>query len=57
MRRQLESGNLCVYDFYPQVRVREVPGETLARLDREGKSFLNVNTPEELKSVKRSSSV
>lgn len=46
-KRLLESGNLCVYDFYPQVRVRYVSGEELASLDREGKSFLNINTPEE----------
>lgn len=47
MRRLLESGNYCVYDFYPQVHIRYVPGEELAPLDKEGKSFLNVNTPEE----------
>jgi len=47
MRRLLESGNYCVYDFYPQVRIRYVPSEELAPLDKEGKSFLNINTPEE----------
>jgi molybdenum cofactor guanylyltransferase len=47
MRKLLESGNYCVYDFYPQVRIRYVPGEELAELDKEGKSFLNINTPEE----------
>lgn len=47
MRRLLESGNYCVYDFYPQVRIRYVPGEELAPLDKEGTSFLNINTPEE----------
>lgn len=47
MRRLLESGNYCVYDFYPQVRIRYVPDEELAKLDTEGKSFLNINTLEE----------
>jgi len=47
MRRLLESGNYCVYDFYPQVRIRYVPSEELAQWDQEGKSFLNINTPEE----------
>jgi molybdenum cofactor guanylyltransferase len=47
MRRLLESGNCRVYDFYPQIRIRYVPGEELARLDKEGTSFLNINTPEE----------
>ena len=47
MRRLLESGNCCVYDFYPQVSVRYVPSEELAPLDKEGTSFLNINTPED----------
>ena len=47
MRRLLESGNCRVYDFYPQVGIRYVPGEELAPLDGEGTSFLNINTPEE----------
>ena len=51
MRELLESGNLCVYDFYPRVRVRYVQDEELAPLDRNGKSFLNVNTPEEFERI------
>ncbi len=47
MKRLLESGNFCVYDFYPQVRIRYVPNGELAQLDKEGTSFLNINTPEE----------
>ncbi len=47
MRRLLESGTRRICDFYPQVRIRYVSSEELARLDEEGKSFLNVNTPEE----------
>jgi molybdopterin-guanine dinucleotide biosynthesis protein A len=47
MRNLLESGNLCIYDFYPQVRIRYVSSEDLAPLDPGGKSFWNINTPEE----------
>lgn len=47
MKRLLESGNLCVYNFYPRIKVRHVSSEELAPLDKEGKSFLNINTPEE----------
>ncbi len=47
MRRLLENGNFRVYDFYPQVSIRHVPSEELAPLDREGTSFLNINTPGE----------
>lgn len=56
MRRLLESGNYCVYDFYPQVRVRYVPSEELAQLDKEGKSFLNINTPEDYARLEKRSS-
>lgn len=47
MKGLLESGNYCVYDFYPQVRIRNVPTGELTHLDKDGKSFLNINTPEE----------
>ena len=47
MRRLLKVDNYCIYDFYPQVRIRYVPSEELSQLDKEGKSFLNINTPEE----------
>jgi molybdopterin-guanine dinucleotide biosynthesis protein A len=43
----LDSGDCCAYAYYPRVRVRYVPYEELARFDRDGRAFLNVNTPEE----------
>lgn len=46
MKLLLESGNYCVYDFYPQVKVRFVSREALAHLNEVGRSFLNINTPE-----------
>jgi molybdopterin-guanine dinucleotide biosynthesis protein A len=47
IRTSLESGNRCAYAYYPQVRIREVPREELAHLDRQGNAFLAINTPEE----------
>ncbi len=47
IRRSLEKGNFRVIDFYKDVLVRKVSGEELARFDKSGKSFVNVNTPEE----------
>lgn len=47
IRTLLESGDCCAYAYYPQVRVREVREDELARLDPDGKAFVNVNTPEE----------
>ncbi len=47
IRELLESGDFCAYGYYPQVRVRYVASEELARFDRDGRAFLNINTPEE----------
>ena len=56
MRVLLESGNFCAYGYYPNVRVRYVKGEELAPLDRDGRSFVNVNTPEEFEKIKEGGS-
>jgi len=56
MRELLESGNFCAYAYYPQIRVRYVKGEELAHLDRDGRSFVNVNTPEEFEKIKEGDS-
>ena len=53
IRGLLENGNMCVYDFYPQVRVRYLQGEELAHLDKDGRSFVNINRPEEFEELKR----
>lgn len=44
----LESGRRRIVDCYARVRLREIPEEELRRLDPELRSFMNVNTPEEL---------
>ena len=45
---QLEADRLKVIGFFPQVRVREVAGDEIDRLDPERLSFVNVNTPADL---------
>ena len=47
IREHLDNGDFCAYAYYPQVRVRYVPFEELAHIDRDGRTFLNINTPEE----------
>lgn len=44
----LESGKRRIVDCYTRVRTREIPEEELRRLDPELRSFVNVNTPEDL---------
>lgn len=51
IRAQLDSGDCCAYAYYPLVRVRYVASEELARFDRDGRAFLNVNTPEEYATI------
>jgi molybdopterin-guanine dinucleotide biosynthesis protein A len=51
MRELLESGNFCAYAYYPQVRVRYVQDEEIAHFNRDGRSFMNVNTPEEFEKI------
>lgn len=56
MRDLLESGDRCVFNFYPQVRVRYLQGEELALLDRGGRSFVNINSPEEFEKLRNEGS-
>ncbi len=47
----VEAGEQRMISFYPLVRVHEVPEVEVARLDAEGRSFMNINTPGELASA------
>ncbi len=46
-RRLLEQGGRRPVDLYPSLRVRHVSAEEVSRLDPEGRSFTNMNSPEE----------
>ncbi len=43
----LDGGSRRIIDFFPAVRVQELPAEALTGLDPEGLSFRNINTPQE----------
>ena len=49
--RQLDGGNRCVFDFYPQVRTRAVTVDELADIADIDRCFLNLNTPEEYRRI------
>ncbi len=53
MRRLLEQGNFCIFDFYPDVNVRYVESEELAGIEGGERTFLNLNTPEEFARLPR----
>lgn len=43
----LDRGECCAYAYYPEINIRYVATAELAPLDPEGKSFINVNTPDQ----------
>lgn len=47
IRAQLEKGEFCAFAYYPQISIRYVSPEELAPFDRDGRAFLNLNTPQE----------
>lgn len=49
----LAQGERRMISFYPQVLVRHVPPEEVEEYDPTGRSFFNVNTPEELAEAER----
>jgi molybdopterin-guanine dinucleotide biosynthesis protein A len=51
MEELLRRNNLKIIDFFPRVKVREVPPEEIRAFDPGLKAFLNINTPEDLKRV------
>ncbi len=48
MRALLERGERRIVAFFPDVRVRYVEEDELARLDPQGRAFHNINTPQDL---------
>ena len=48
MRLRLEGGRLKITGFFEDVRVRYLEAAVLTRLDPQGHSFFNINTPEDL---------
>jgi molybdopterin-guanine dinucleotide biosynthesis protein A len=53
IRKVIEEGKYKIFDFYPMVKTKIVEEYELIALDSTMESFINVNTPEELISIKR----
>src|SRR5690606_31399753 len=47
LEEQLAGGELRPVSLFPKVRTREVPEEEVRRVDPDGASFFNMNTPED----------
>lgn len=52
IQEHLLADELRITGFYPQVRVKAVDGSELSHLDPELRSWLNINTPEDLKKAR-----
>jgi molybdopterin-guanine dinucleotide biosynthesis protein A len=53
IRQRLEANQLKVIGFYDTVRVRYVDEPEYARFDPRGRSFRNINTPDELRAAEQ----
>jgi molybdenum cofactor guanylyltransferase len=51
IRRQIDSGNLKVTDFYDEVSVNYVSWDELLGCDPTGRLMLNVNSPEDMRNA------
>jgi molybdenum cofactor guanylyltransferase len=48
MDELLQAGNFRIYDLYPLIQTRYIGGEELSPFADGGKSFINLNTPDEV---------
>jgi molybdopterin-guanine dinucleotide biosynthesis protein A len=53
VEQALADGERRMISFYPQLRVHVVEAEQIREIDPQGRSFFNVNTPEELMEAER----
>jgi molybdopterin-guanine dinucleotide biosynthesis protein A len=53
VEKALAAGERRMISFYPDVKVRAVSPEEVAEYDPSGRSFFNVNTPEDLAEAER----
>jgi len=53
IRRMIEEGKSKIVDIYDQVKVKVVDEKDFFRFDPGGESFINVNTPEQLRLIRK----
>jgi molybdopterin-guanine dinucleotide biosynthesis protein A len=49
MERLIEKDDLRIVNFFKKVRVKEVSGKELSQVDPDFSSFININTPEDVR--------
>jgi molybdenum cofactor guanylyltransferase len=53
IKRQLAAGKLKITGFYKEMRLLKIPEGEIRKFDQDGLLFLNINTPEDLKTQDR----
>ncbi len=53
VRRALSRGDRRMISFYPEIQVRTIKSPVITRIDPQGLSFFNINTPEDLAEAER----
>lgn len=56
IKSMIDSGKSRIIDIYPLLKIKIIEEREFIDLDPEKKSFLNINTPEELEQIKRMNS-
>lgn len=56
IKNMIDSGKSRIIDIYPLLKIKIIEEREFIDLDPEKKSFLNINTPEELEQIKRMNS-
>jgi len=51
IKEQLSKSNLKITDFFPSVEVKTITENEITSFDAEGKSFVNINTREDYKTI------
>jgi molybdenum cofactor guanylyltransferase len=52
IKRLLTADKLKITGFYKEMRLKKIPEEKITPFNKDGRLFLNINTPEELKALK-----
>jgi molybdopterin-guanine dinucleotide biosynthesis protein A len=53
IKKIIDENKYRIFDFYPLVRVKVIEEKEFSFLDPRNESFINVNTPEELDTIKK----
>jgi len=54
IKRMIDADELKIIEFYKKVRVLNIPEEKIKPFEKNGRFFININTPEDFKNIGKS---